>query len=82
MKSNIFSLSLVLNSQQVMPFKFLCIFKDGELPQGAEGGKVDPRTLRKRSSSRKSFRLDYRLEVITFLLLCAPISRCVPSEWK
>lgn len=42
------------------------------MPQGAEGGKVDPRTLRKSSSSRssrKSFRLDYRLEVTTLLLL-------------
>ncbi|XP_027900108.1 N-acyl-phosphatidylethanolamine-hydrolyzing phospholipase D isoform X1 [Xiphophorus couchianus] len=41
------------------------LVEDGDLPQGAEGGKVDPRTLRKSSSSRssrKSFRLDYRLE--------------------
>ncbi|XP_014850019.1 PREDICTED: N-acyl-phosphatidylethanolamine-hydrolyzing phospholipase D-like isoform X5 [Poecilia mexicana] len=41
------------------------LVEDGDLPQGAEGGKVDPRTPRKSSSSRssrKSFRLDYRLE--------------------
>ncbi|XP_054910577.1 N-acyl-phosphatidylethanolamine-hydrolyzing phospholipase D isoform X3 [Poeciliopsis prolifica] len=41
------------------------LVEDGDLLQGAEGGKVDSRTLRKSSSSRssrKSFRLDYRLE--------------------
>ncbi|XP_014850009.1 PREDICTED: N-acyl-phosphatidylethanolamine-hydrolyzing phospholipase D-like isoform X3 [Poecilia mexicana] len=41
------------------------LVEDGDLPQGAEGGKVDPRSPRKSSSSRsscKSFRLDYRLE--------------------
>lgn len=31
--------------------------------RGAEGGEAEPRTPRKNSSSRKSFRLDYRLEV-------------------
>lgn len=48
----------------------LCVFvpllQDGMASRGAEGGEVDPRTPRKSSSSRssrKSFRLDYRLEV-------------------
>ncbi|XP_054910576.1 N-acyl-phosphatidylethanolamine-hydrolyzing phospholipase D isoform X2 [Poeciliopsis prolifica] len=48
------------------------LVEDGDLLQGAEGGKVDSRTLRKSSSSRssrKSFRLDYRLEVPALLLL-------------
>lgn len=47
--------------------------------KGAEGGEVDPRTPRKSSSSRssrKSFRLDYRLEVkkttLLLILLLSP----------
>ncbi|XP_029901688.1 N-acyl-phosphatidylethanolamine-hydrolyzing phospholipase D isoform X2 [Myripristis murdjan] len=35
---------------------------DGRVLRGAEGGEADPQTPRKSSSSRKSFRLDYRLE--------------------
>ncbi|XP_004548284.4 N-acyl-phosphatidylethanolamine-hydrolyzing phospholipase D isoform X1 [Maylandia zebra] len=38
------------------------LVEDGGEPRGAEGGEVDAWTPRKSSSSRKSFRLDYRLE--------------------
>uniref|UniRef100_A0A674NXG7 N-acyl-phosphatidylethanolamine-hydrolyzing phospholipase D n=1 Tax=Takifugu rubripes TaxID=31033 RepID=A0A674NXG7_TAKRU len=42
----------------------LCIFGSPNVSmlRGAEGGGRDPQTQRKSSSSRKSFRLDYRLE--------------------
>lgn len=53
------------SSDRADPEERTGLVEDGELPQGAEGGKVDPRPLRKSSSSRssrKSFRLDYRLE--------------------
>uniref|UniRef100_A0A673A0R0 N-acyl phosphatidylethanolamine phospholipase D n=1 Tax=Sphaeramia orbicularis TaxID=375764 RepID=A0A673A0R0_9TELE len=35
---------------------------DGEVLRGAEGGTEDPQTSRRSTSSRRSFRLDYRLE--------------------
>ncbi|XP_069012785.1 N-acyl-phosphatidylethanolamine-hydrolyzing phospholipase D-like isoform X1 [Embiotoca jacksoni] len=38
------------------------LMEDGGVLRGAEGGQEDPQTPRKSSSSRKSFRLDYRLE--------------------
>ncbi|CAG5927578.1 unnamed protein product [Menidia menidia] len=38
------------------------LVKDDGMPPGAEGGEADSQSQRKRSSSRKSFRLDYRLE--------------------
>lgn len=41
----------------------LFVFQNVSMLRGAEGGERDPRTQRKSSSSRKSFRLDYRLEV-------------------
>ncbi len=44
----------------------VCVLQDVGVLRGAEGGDVDPQTPRKSSSSRssrKSFRLDYRLEV-------------------
>lgn len=51
---------------------FVCVLQDGEVLRGAEGGEADPQaqTPRKSSSSRssrKSFRLDYRLEVKPYL---------------
>lgn len=39
----------------------LFVFQNVSMLRGAEGGERDPQ--RKSSSSRKSFRLDYRLEV-------------------
>ena len=45
---------------------FACELQNVGTLRGAEGGEVDCQTLRKSSSSRssrKSFRLDYRLEV-------------------
>ena len=67
--------SVVLISYPQMPLRLqtdfpLCVFapllQDGRTLRGAEGGDVDlpvPRKSSSSRSSRKSFRLDYRLEV-------------------
>uniref|UniRef100_A0A8C7WNW2 N-acyl-phosphatidylethanolamine-hydrolyzing phospholipase D n=1 Tax=Oryzias sinensis TaxID=183150 RepID=A0A8C7WNW2_9TELE len=49
-------------SEGAAPEERKSLVEAGGVPQGAEGGDINPQSQRKRSSSRKSFRLDYRLE--------------------